>query len=183
MRVIGLDLSLTSTGIGVWRGDAFVDTVRIKPLAHLRGLERMRWLRAEIGSWALSGLWTADLAVIEGPSYGNQGTGRQAGHHERAGLWWLIVDSLEARGVPVAVAPPATVKKYATGKGNAGKDEMLAAAIRRNPEFHGGNDEADAMWLAAMGADHLGHPLMQVPEAHRAALKSVAWPVLIGATT
>lgn len=178
MRVVGLDLSLTSTGVGI-TAISSVGTVRLKPPAKLRGLERMRWLCTEIALYCRPMTQTS-LAVLEGPSYGNQGTGRQSGHHERAGLWWLVYDQLHSLGVPVAVAPPATVKKYATGKGNAGKDEVLSAAVRRNDEFEGGNDEADAMWLACMGADHLRLPVFPMPQAHRAALASVAWPVLIG---
>lgn len=179
MNVLGIDLSLTSTGLGISRG-AGVGTVRLKPPAKLTGLDRMHWILAEIYAYTPSH-FPAQLAVIEGPSYGNQGTGRQSGHHERAGLWWLVCDKLHGLRIPVAIAPPATVKKYATGKGNAGKDDMLSAAIRRNEEFDGGNDEADAMWLAAMGADHLlGRPVISVPESHRAVLASVAWPVLIG---
>lgn len=179
MKVIGIDLSLTSTGLGISRG-AGVATARLKPPAKLAGLDRMHWIIGEIYAYTPDRA-RADLAVIEGPSYGNQGTGRQAGHHERAGLWWLVCDKLHGLRIPVAVVPPATVKKYATGKGNAGKDEVLSAAVRRNEEFQGGNDEADAMWLAAMGADHLfGRPVIRIPDSHRLALASVAWPVLIG---
>lgn len=178
-RILGIDLSLTSTGLGISRGTG-VATVRLKPPANLRGLDRMHWICREIAEYTPS-YSRAHLAVLEGPSYGNQGTGRQAGHHERAGLWWLVQDKLHSLGVPCAVAPPACVKKYATGKGNAGKDEVLTAAVRRNEEFDGGNDEADAMWLAAMGADRLfGYPVIQIPESHRAALAKVEWPDLIG---
>ena len=35
---------------------------------------------------------------------------------------------------------------------------------------------ADALVLAAMGADHLGCPLVGVPQAHRAVLAGIRWP-------
>jgi hypothetical protein len=49
-----------------------------------------------------------DPGVVEGPrpvDYGNQGgEGRQSGHHERAGLWWLVTHALWKRGIDYAVA-------------------------------------------------------------------------------
>ena len=47
-----------------------------------------------------------------------------------------------------------TLKKYATGKGNAGKDEMIRAAIDRgfNPRD---DNEADAVLLWKYAVDHL----------------------------
>lgn len=54
------------------------------------------------------------------------------------------------QGVPVA-----TIKKHATGKGNAGKEEMIAAAKARGHQPTDDN-EADALailhWVLAGGA-------------------------------
>jgi crossover junction endodeoxyribonuclease RuvC len=81
---------------------------------------------------------------------------------------------------PYAVVTPQQLKKYATGYGsgkNCGKDKVLAAAIRRYPMAEvDGNDVADALVLAAMGADHLGCPLATVPQANRSVLAGVTWP-------
>lgn len=178
-RVLGLDLSLSNTGLAGTAldldGSQLGWTEPIKPPAGLRGPERLLWFRQCIGTGYLSSL---DLAVIEGPSYGNQGQGRQSGHHERAGLWWAIRTLLHTRGVPTAVVAPATLKRYATGKGNAGKTDVVLAAARRFPWFAGGDDEADALVLAAMGADRLGTPLTEMPKTHRAALDAVDWPAV-----
>ena len=52
---------------------------------------------------------------------------------------WCEQNSIPYQGVPVG-----TIKKHATGKGNAGKDEMVAAAMRRG--FNPADDnEADAL--------------------------------------
>ncbi|MFD6770618.1 hypothetical protein ACFWC6_30845 [Micromonospora chalcea] len=169
-RVIGIDLSLTCTGIA---GNGWTDT--IKPNARLRGVERLLWIRDEItNAYAVA----ADLITIEGPSYGSQGSSRQSGHHERAGLWWMVRSALHQRDKRVAVIPPASLKRYATGKGNADKAAMMLAVARRFPWFDGGEDEADALWLAAMAADHLGHPMCDMPAANRKALDAVQWPDL-----
>ena len=165
-RVLGLDLSLTSTGIASCTG--WADT--LKPPAKLRGHDRLRWLLTAVADHTR----LADLVVVEGPSYGSQAG--QAGHHERAGLWWLTTHQLWTREVPVAVAPPSCVKRYATGKGNASKDAVLSAVVRRFAWFGEGNDAADAVILAALGADQVGAPMVAMPKEHRAALGGVAWP-------
>jgi Holliday junction resolvasome RuvABC endonuclease subunit len=168
VKIYGLDLSLASTGIACNAG--WSDT--LKPPAKLRGHERMAWLLEQIRDHVRF----ADLVVVEGPSYGNQGQQRQSGHHERAGLWWLTTHALWRAGTPVAVAPPASVKKFATGSGNAKKDDVLLAAARRFDWFDGDNNAADSVWLAALGAEHLGEPMVEMPKAHRVALAGVAWP-------
>lgn len=167
MKVLGLDLSLTCTGLA---GQGWTDTIRP---GDRRGADRLTWVRAELLERYLNGL---DLVVMEGPSYGNQGKARQSGHHERAGLWWLVRVALAHRGHPVAVVPPATLKRYATGKGNADKATVVREVTKRFPWFDGGEDEADALVLAAMGADHLGQPFAVMPQSHRAALAGVEWP-------
>ena len=54
---------------------------------------------------------------------------------------------------------------------------MLLAVARRWPHVEiVGNDTADALALAAMGADHLGQPIAAMPATHRAALDKVDWP-------
>src|SRR5690606_27950883 len=137
------------------------------------------WHRAQrlqrITGAVLNAVGTPDLVVVEGPSHGHA---RQGGQHDRAGLWWLIVEALAAvQEVPVAEVPPATLKRYATGKGNADKDSVLLAVARRWPHVEiVGNDTADALALAAMGADHLGQPIAAMPATHRAALDKVDWP-------
>lgn len=168
MTVIGLDLSLASTGIS--NGSA-VHT--IKPMKRT-GIERLRYLRDQISLSVDSAL--PDLVCIEGPSYNSKG-----GHeHERGGLWWIVFEQLDV-SYHLAVIPPASLKKYATGKGNAGKDEMIVAACKRFPWFAGGNDEADALFLAAMGAEHLGMPLVELPAVNRGALAGVSWPTAVAA--
>jgi crossover junction endodeoxyribonuclease RuvC len=182
MKVIGLDLSLTSTGVAVATQDgAVTDRITSKPVpnATLEDRDERLWgIRARVLDHA-SG---ADLIVVEGPSYGST-TGHQ---HDRAGLWWLVVDALLRRGQRIVEVPPSSRMKYATGRGNASKDDVLSAVIRRYPHIDvNGNDEADALILAAMGARWLGHPLEGqyhgtaapfLPQTHLAAMDAVHWP-------
>jgi Holliday junction resolvasome RuvABC endonuclease subunit len=68
------------------------------------------------------------------------------------------------------------VKKYLTGKGTAGKDEVMMAVARRFAWFDGDNNEADALGLAAATADHYGAPMVAMPALNRTALAAVTWP-------
>jgi crossover junction endodeoxyribonuclease RuvC len=166
-KVLGLDLSLSGTGVAGanW-------TATIKPPAKLRDVARLDWILSAILDRAAD----VDLVVVEGPAYSRQAS--QQGHHERAGLWWVTIRALWRRGVPYAVVTPGGLKRYATGKGTASKDEVLVAVTRRFDWFAGDNNAADALVLAAMGADHLGTPLATMPDKHRGALDAVTWPDL-----
>ncbi|HZM83805.1 MAG TPA: hypothetical protein VFC19_49435 [Candidatus Limnocylindrales bacterium] len=170
MNVLGIDLSLAATGLATADEDHNHSAWAFKTKE--TGAARMRAIRAQV----LLNARDADLVVIEGPSYGSTG----GGAHERAGLWWLVVERLDRDGVPVAIIPPATLKKFATGSGKADKDAVLLATARRFPSFSGDNNAADALWLAAAGAEHLGHPLVQLPRDQTAVLMKVNWPNPIG---
>lgn len=63
---------------------------------------------------------------------------------------WCTDNGVEYRGYS-----PAEIKKHATGKGNAGKEQMLEAASNRgwNPETE---DECDALWVLDLARRDLG---------------------------
>ncbi len=177
MLVVGVDLSLTSTGIA--RTDGHLD--RIRTAGGANADLRARWIRLNKLARDVHAAIPdcTDLIVLEAPSLG---VGRQRGTHDRSGLWWLVVDSAMRRQIPIAEVPPALRCRYATGRGNAGKDEVLAAVVRRFADWDvTGNDVADALVLAAMGADHLGHPIVELPAQQRLALGKVAWPAVMAA--
>lgn len=180
--VVGLDLSLTGTGIAVGHAGETprVATVGTKGAASapLRDrVERLRRIDAGIRGYLEEWLWAGQLPVpalivVEGPTYGT-GTGHQ---HDRSGLWWLVVDRFHHR-YDVAEVAPTSRAKYAAGRGNASKDEVLAAVVRRYPAVPvGNNNEADATVLHAMGSRHLGHPIDNPPATHLKAMDAVHWP-------
>lgn len=63
-----------------------------------------------------------------------------------AGFWSHLLSWCEEAAIPCAGVPVTTIKKHATGKGNAPKSAMIAAAIAKgwNPQDH---NEADALHL------------------------------------
>ena len=170
-RVIGLDLSLTSTGVASSLG--WTDTIRPKKI---RGLDRLRMILDSVRAYT-SGY---ELVVIEGPSFGHSGF-RQ--HEELVALRWMVRDVVDRQQVPFAIVPPATLKLYATGRGNATKNDMAQAMDKahpgRIPGFVDGRrfDEADALALAGMGAAYLnGTPLTA---AQTRAMATVQWPEIL----
>lgn len=173
MRVVGVDLSLTTTGVATTSGgSATVSTLTSKPLGDSWAAREARLgLLAETVADAVG---APELVVLEGPSYGSRG-----GHqHDRAGLWWLVYSALAGIS-PLAVVPPSTRARYATGRGNAAKDAVLAAVVRRYADVEvTNNDEADALVMAAMGVRWLGAPLEDsMPAANLDSMAGVAWPV------
>jgi Holliday junction resolvasome RuvABC endonuclease subunit len=169
--LIGLDLSLTGTGMSDGDRTWLIRSAGKKDDDLAKRIVRLRKIRAEVVMHCEG----VQLVVVEGPSYGTN-----SGHmHDRSGLWWLVVQALAHRGIAVAEVAPATLKAYATGKGNGPKGAMIEAAARRLPHIETGGDDnrADAVWLHMMGVDHLTGRSV-VPESHRVRMAAVRWPVV-----
>ncbi|NUL03576.1 hypothetical protein HRW07_10080 [Streptomyces lunaelactis] len=164
--VIGLDLSLTCTGVA---GEGWVDYIRPKAL---KGHPRLAYLVDEVTSF----IKKADLAVIEGPSFGGGVAHR---HEDLAGLRVMVRQACWRRGIPYALVPPSCRALYAAGKGSAPKGLVRDEISRRYAiELDGvaRYDMADAYALLAMGLHHLGHPLAEVPDDNARGLTGCAWP-------
>jgi crossover junction endodeoxyribonuclease RuvC len=175
-HVIGLDLSLTSTGLACTCG---IHRIKSHPSFEITRFSRFRMIQLGVnhhvhGTEEICGRGRrADLVVVE-----DLALSRTTGHHlTRAGLWHIVMEYIDNASIPYAIVSPTSLKKYVTGRGNASKDEVIAAAIRRWPDAPiNGNDEADAYALQAMGLDQLGHPPAAMPMVHREALTKVTWP-------
>lgn len=176
--IIGLDLSLTGAARCVIDTDDMLD-VRLETFTSKTAGLDVHLRRERLSK--LTGDLTGDLtyirggvhALIEQPAYS-----RQVGHqHDRSGLWWLVVDTLREYGIPVTEVGPTELKKYATGKGTADKALVCMAAARRFPHLEFANDnEADSLWLAAMGMRHHGRPIEDsLPKVNTDVLAGVRW--------
>lgn len=159
--VCGLDLSLTGTGIATRTG-----TLTVKP-GDLRGLSRLAYIRGYVCG-AVDG---CTLVAVEGPAY-SRALG--AGHHEAAGLWWMVASDLTTAGLRVIVVPPSVLKKYATGRGNATKADMRVALLTRTGFDLRDDNQVDATWLRYLGLDYLGHPVLKLPADQHLAVNKVA---------
>lgn len=66
--------------------------------------------------------------------------------HAYGGFLATLTAWCEHHGVPYQGVPVGTIKKHVTGKGNASKDEMMAA-VRARGHAPADDDEADALAL------------------------------------
>jgi Holliday junction resolvasome RuvABC endonuclease subunit len=151
MIVLGLDLSLTGTGMCVVEsnaGDGKGLLATINTTAKTRTEDRLISIRRTIAQ-ASNG---ADAAIIEGLSYGSVG-GAQA---ERSALHWMVRVDLYQLGVPYVVVTPMSLKKFVCGTAKAEKSMMIREVFRRwNVEAKNDN-EADAAALAHLGLVYYG---------------------------
>lgn len=181
--VVGVDLSLTSTGL------CHIDAGAIVSLGNVRSKGRRgdTWQDREKRLYALLNEvveWVEardpDLVVIEAPSYGSQ----HGAQHDRSGLWWMVNMALVSDGYATAKVAPQARAKYGTGAGNSKKDVVFAFVKEiyqpLTSERISNDDIADAVILSAMGARHLGHPveLVEPSEAVLASLTGVLWPAV-----
>lgn len=171
-RILAFDLSLTRTG---WAGPMLTDFgTLVPPRTHDRGLPRLFWIRERIVAMSRA----ADVVVLEGLSFGSRGRAML----DLAGLGTVIRLALYDADKPFIDVSPSTVKKLATGKGNADKAAVLAAAIRRLDYPGSDGNEADALWLITAGL-HLSGSLDApvLPKAHTDALAGIPWLLEVAA--
>lgn len=164
-RVVGLDLSLTCTGVA---GEGWTDIIR----TDLRGHPRLAFIVDQVAIH----IRNADLVVIEGPSFGGGVAHR---HEDLAGLRVMVRHACWRRGIPYAVVPPSCRALYATGKGSGPKGAVRDSVRERygvECDGPGRYDQADAYTLLAMGLHHLGWPLAIVPDTNRRGLDGCQWP-------
>ncbi|HNB58717.1 MAG TPA: hypothetical protein PK308_00290 [Phycisphaerales bacterium] len=170
MNLLALDLSLTGTG---WATNgthgAFSGVFGAEDLT---GLERIASLRDD----CLRLAWKhgPDLVVIEGlvaTRFGNASL-------DLAGLGWAVRLGLHAAGIPYVDVAPTSLKKFATGKGNATKIEVLKEAWKRLGYEGTDDNEADALWLLHAGLHHYGAQRLDLPKVNLEALAKVHWPAL-----
>jgi len=119
---VGVDQALRKIGVAVIQGGGVALMKLILPPPHLRSTERMLYLREAL-QHALEPFPEADGAALEGQSYGSAGQLDQLGRI--GGIVELLLADLY--GKPPLVVPPATLKKFVTGSGQATKSLMMRA--------------------------------------------------------
>lgn len=112
-------------------------------------VEQIRWVFADD---------RPDLVSLEALAYAAKG----------AGVWvlpWIfgrVLELCEEFDTQLIVPSTSQVKKYATGKGNAPKDAVAPAVLKRWSELDpSNNNEADAAVAGAIGCHYLGFPLTE----------------------
>jgi Holliday junction resolvasome RuvABC endonuclease subunit len=165
-NAIGLDLSITATGIC----DAEGACCTVGGPATL-GDYRL----ANIAQCVLTEVWnagTGTLVVIEDLAVHGPGNGMAAAQLMGAVKLTLIRNEL----TPYLLVPPSSLKKFATGKGNATKADMAVALYKRAGLELANDNEVDAWWLRALGLHMLGAPVVELPAVNLSALDKLTLP-------
>lgn len=147
LTFLGLDLSLTATGVAAMRADRTVLWHRVlRPTPRsLKDVERLLNLRDQLHNVLPPGPF---VAAVEG--YAIRALNRPYATGEWGGVARLAL--LEA-GCAACVVPPLSLKAHATFHGLAEKETMIARA-RHLYGYTGKDDnESDALHLAAFAAD------------------------------
>ena len=159
-RVVGLDLSMSATGLA--DPDGWTTTIKPK----LAGDERL----VEIAFGVTERVLDARLAVIEEAPPGLKGPAIKAIHMVHGAVRHQLV----VVGLRYVTVNPTTLKRYATGKPAATKTEMALALYKRWFGLELADDnQVDAWWLRAAGLELLGEPAVKLPAVQVAALDVV----------
>lgn len=167
--VVGIDPSMSGFAVAV--SDArtvLIEEMKTKPAPTLRG----RFARyAKLAGYASSIVYRhqPSLVLIEGYSYGAKG----AATLSLAELGGVVRQRLLAHAMPVIEVPPSVLKKFATGRGNAGKAEVVSALSKRYDREFRTDNEADAFALAMLGLVAMG-VVSHANEAQRVTALAVA---------
>jgi len=165
---MGLDLSLTSTGYSC---DGTTGIIASKQT----GVERLIEISESIVG--ITNDLDVNVVLIEGYSFASR-SGQAFSIGEIGGV---VRVALKKANKPWVQIPPTCRAKFATGRGNASKNEVISAISARtgivwgNP---GADDRCDAWILEQMGLSYLGISKYDWPNLNLSALDKVDWGVL-----
>lgn len=162
-HIIGLDLSLTATGLARYEDGT---TTYCTVPGEGTGLLRMIGIEKDV----LAKIYPmVKLVVCEELAF----TRNDPSSQERAGLAYFLRRNFFQNCVRYILVAPNTLKKFVTGKGNAEKSLMLREVYRRWDIAVDNDNEADAVGLCMIGACLLGHMEPQT-DAQREVLSTIA---------
>lgn len=158
--VIGLDLSLTSTGIVVFENSIMKAHHVLSSNAKDDIHARINYLRKELFNHIRKYVVKDTQIIIEGLAFSSVGNATR----NLAGLFFVSYNMIHYNmNLPITVVPPTTLKKYATGNGKAKKEDMFDSIS--NPDqltigntykkTKGRYDVCDAYWLASWGTNNV----------------------------
>lgn len=166
--IVGLDLSLTSTGYSC--GD-----MRRTITTKNKGPARLHDISTELASLLVE--IDTPAVMIEGYSFASRNSQAHA-IGELGGVVRLVLWNLR---IPYVEIPPTCRAKFATGKGNAGKGEVMSSVSARTGivwSGAGADDICDAFILEEMGLAKQGQQRHNWPATHMDALAKVDWTPL-----
>lgn len=173
MKIIGIDPSLTGTGL------AFPDgSTQVLQASKHTGLERLVDLRDRLRGLVCS--TRPDVAVIEDYAWGMPHSSIMLG--EWGGVMRVMLWEL---GVDLVFVNPSHLKLFQLGRPAKAKDEpkapkkdqaMSAISAQSGISF-ATNDHMDAWSLAALGYAYVGEHWIKRTAEQLSALSAICWPV------
>lgn len=173
---MGIDPSLNGTAVVAWQKELDPElygpagaVLEMHLTPKLTGMERLVWLREQM--LAIIEGARPDVIVLEDYALGIRGKGL-IGSLEFGGVLRLLLHEWSRmRNVPVWKIPPANLKQFTTGKGNADKPQMVMACYKRwsYDPLGSSHDLADAYALARVG-HALVDPSVKTTQVERSAL-------------
>jgi len=154
MKVVGIDLSISRTGVAViTERNAVSTSLSVDELSREASYDERLARLVYVDGWLQTCLVGDQplLIVLESMLIGSN----TPGTFERAGLWWMVYQSCRRICPSVALVHPKTRAKWATGNANAKKPEVVDAVNAMWPNIAMNHDEADALVLAGMGRQWL----------------------------
>lgn len=149
MIVLGIDLG-THTGWAL--SDAEAGTWDLKPRSHESNGMRLVKFRASLSEVIEKGHVTH--VAFEDAAFQPGGNGAAVVYGELLGMLKVVCHDM---GVEYQGFKAATIKKFATGKGNANKNLMETAAAKRWPDLVITDDNmADALWIRELALKEWG---------------------------
>lgn len=149
MVVAGIDPSLTGTGLVVTQGGELlkamtIDTDKLRGVERLLHIEgRLRFELKPLHSISRKAEW---LVCLEGYAYARPNQAHQIGE-----LGGVIRRFLHEERLPWIEISPHSVKKFATGKGNVKKNQVLMYVYKQWGLELDDDNIADAFVLCKMG--------------------------------
>ena len=164
MKVLGLDLSMTSAGWALLHDGQLGRSGTVKTAPPADRFARINAILAAVKTLVQEDV---DLVAIEGYSYQSATSAVTAGELGGVVRYWLFL-----RRIPYVELPPGTWRKIAFGKGNLKKDEVRLQASKRYGVEIESIDALEA-WAVAMAA-WLRHTGQDMPAIQRGAAAFVA---------
>lgn len=146
--IYGLDLSLTATGLATLAPEGHLNLFTFGTPPKMSVEARLTEMARQVAGRIVA----PELVVIEGLAFG----ANDPSAHERAALHYIVRCNLWSDETRVLVVPPATLKKFITGKGSAKKEMVILEVFKRWGVTARDNNEADAAGLAYLGLAFLG---------------------------
>jgi Holliday junction resolvasome RuvABC endonuclease subunit len=173
MNILGVDLSLTSTGISA-NGKTGTITTPAK------GPERLSIISLAVLDAVIDN--SIQLVAIEGYSFAS----RNSQAHSIGELGGVVRTRLWERNIPYIDIPPTCRAKFATGKGNAAKTEVMSSISAKTGlvfSGKGADDMCDAWILEEMCRTRIGISDYTWSAAQLSALDKIDWGALTSIQT